>query len=97
MSKLGATTKRDMLPRLRPCLYGRELLKENYMVVSGKWLRRCMHTQRIEALPTSHYDVIVVGGGHAGTEAAAASCRVGARTLLITQKLSTIGIFDIEV
>ena len=37
------------------------------------------------------YDVIVIGGGHAGCEAAAASSRVGAKTLLITNKASTIG------
>ena len=37
------------------------------------------------------YDVIVVGGGHAGCEAAAASARTGADTALITHKISTIG------
>ena len=37
------------------------------------------------------FDVIVIGGGHAGCEAAAAAARVGAATLLITQKRGTIG------
>jgi tRNA uridine 5-carboxymethylaminomethyl modification enzyme len=39
----------------------------------------------------NRFDVIVVGGGHAGCEAAAASGRMGARTALLTQRFSTIG------
>jgi len=38
-----------------------------------------------------HYDVIVIGGGHAGADAAQAAWRAGARTALITHKFSTIG------
>ena len=37
------------------------------------------------------FDVIVIGGGHAGTEAAAAAARMGVRTLLLTQNIETIG------
>ena len=40
---------------------------------------------------TYNYDVIVVGGGHAGTEAAAAAARAGARTALLTHRADTIG------
>lgn len=40
---------------------------------------------------TENYDVIVIGGGHAGTEASLAAARSGARTLLITQNIATLG------
>jgi tRNA uridine 5-carboxymethylaminomethyl modification enzyme len=43
------------------------------------------------ATSSSTYDVIVIGGGHAGTEAALASARLGARTLLLTHNVETLG------
>ena len=40
------------------------------------------------------FDVIVVGGGHAGSEAAAAASRMGASTVLVTMKYSDLGIMS---
>jgi len=40
------------------------------------------------------YDVIVIGGGHAGCEAAAAAARMGAKTLLLTHRIDTVGVMS---
>ncbi len=42
----------------------------------------------------NHYDIIVIGGGHAGCEAAAAAARMGAKTALLTHKKETIGVMS---
>lgn len=45
----------------------------------------------LQSEPANEFDVIVVGGGHAGTEACSAAARMGCNTLLITHKKETVG------
>ena len=53
-------------------------------------LRACRSLAR-HFSSTLHYDVVVIGGGHAGVEAAAAAARIGVKTALVTTNFSTIG------
>lgn len=66
----------------------------------GRWVAASLTKQHLplarfsgdSAAPwTPHFDVVVIGGGHAGTEAAAAAARCGSRTLLLTHRVDTIG------
>src|SRR2546423_15497387 len=53
-------------------------------------IKDCQSIAEMFELPTQ-YDVIIVGSGHAGIEAALAAARLGCRTLMVTQNLDTVG------
>src|SRR5260370_15184804 len=57
----------------------------------GGWQETEFWRERVVLKLPTEYEVIVVGSGHAGIEAALASARLGCRTLMLTQNLDTIG------
>jgi tRNA uridine 5-carboxymethylaminomethyl modification enzyme len=70
--------------RLRPLLVLRGTKRVQWRV--GRGFATLTETQ-----PTRVFDVCVIGGGHAGSEASAAAARAGAKTVLVTQDLTKIG------
>lgn len=64
----------------------------NIINFSKSFIPSIKNIKFLSSLPSPHvFDVVVIGGGHAGTEACSAAARMGADTLLITHKKETIG------
>lgn len=61
------------------------------MILRMKHIKSLWQSFRNVSSTANYFDVVVIGGGHAGIEACHGSSRMGAKTLLITQKKSTIG------
>lgn len=76
------TNKSNLKKFLRINLFKKT--KSNYATIS-------QNEYNLNKNDCPNYDVIVIGGGHAGCEAAHAAARMNAKTLLLTHKIDTIG------
>lgn len=83
--------KEEMFECLKFLYYFIQPLKLPHRIISYNTVKHSSSRAFKPLKDGKPYDVIVVGGGHAGTEAACASARTGADTLLLTQKLSSVG------
>ena len=85
----GSTTMLMQLTRLHLRTLFLSSWKHSGITISRNAWKNDIRT--MSSAPSTSYDVIVVGGGHAGCEAATAAARMGARTLMLTHKIETIG------
>jgi tRNA U34 5-carboxymethylaminomethyl modifying enzyme MnmG/GidA len=64
------------------------VIKQTFLLENSKFL--LTFVENFKKMTTLYYDVIVVGGGHAGCEAAHSAARMGAKTCLITMDMNKI-------
>ena len=70
-------------------MVSRETSAYQYLIKSSK-IKSSKLNKKTMDFP-NNFDVIVIGGGHAGTEASLASARLGKKTLLLTHNIETLG------
>lgn len=76
------------------CVYRQNKILINRFLTN----RRYLHVQqRNDKRLQEKFDVIVIGGGHAGCESAASSARCGSKTLLVTQTVQTIALMPCKL